>query len=73
MTYIVCIPDWSSTDHSLSVDFQLSDEEDSPVQPNKTNWMDKMVKHARTKSFFDPKGQKMLVSTTEFYISINTK
>jgi hypothetical protein len=62
----VCIPDRSSTDHSLPVDdFQLSDLEDSPVQHAETNLMDNMVKQAKTESFFDPKGQKMMVSISE--------
>ncbi|KDR15308.1 cap-specific mRNA (nucleoside-2'-O-)-methyltransferase 1 [Zootermopsis nevadensis] len=53
--------DRSSTDHSLPVDdFQLSDDEDSPVQHTETNLMDNMVKLAKSESFFDPKGQKMM-------------
>jgi len=71
MTSIVCISDWSSTDHSLPVDdFQLSDEEDSPVQHTEINLMNNMVKHTKPESFFDPKGQKMMVCIIEHYRSV---
>lgn len=68
------VPDRSSTDHSLPVDdFQLSDDEDSPVQHTETNLMDNMVKLAKSESFFDPKGQKMMVSIIKCCRSINLK
>jgi len=52
--------DRSSLERSLpDDDFRLSDE-DSPVHRTETSLMDVMVKHAKSESFFDPKGQKMM-------------
>jgi hypothetical protein len=72
MTCTVCISDRSSTDRSLpDDDVQLTDEEDSPVHHTGPSLMDVMVKHAKSESFFDPKGQKMMVSMSDWYRSIN--
>lgn len=63
MMCTICISDRSSPERSLpDDDFQLTDEEDSPVHRTETNLMDVMVKHAKSESFFDPKGQKIMVS-----------
>jgi hypothetical protein len=63
---ILFISDRSSTDHSLpDDDFQLSDDEDSPAQHTETSLMDNMVKHIKSERFYDPKGQKMMVSSMQ--------
>ena len=70
---IICISDRSSPERSLpDDDFQLTDE-DSPVHHTETNLMDIMVKHAKSESFFDPKGQKIMVSISKWYRTINKK
>ena len=35
--------------------------------------MDVMVKHAKSESFFESKGQKMMVSISKLYRTINNK
>jgi hypothetical protein len=72
MVCTIFISDRSSPERSLpDDDFQLSDEEDSPVHRTETSLMDVMVKHTKTESFFDPKGQKMMVSINKLYGTIN--
>jgi hypothetical protein len=64
MKFNIFISDRSSTDHSFQDDdLQLSDEEDSPAQHTETSLMDNMVKHIKSERFYDPKGQKMMVSS----------
>jgi hypothetical protein len=68
----ICVSDKSSTERSLpDDDFQLADEEDSPVHHTETNLMDVMVKHVKSESFFDTKGQKIMVSMSKCYRTIN--
>jgi len=70
----IFISDRSSPERSLpDDDFRLTDEEDSPVHRTETNLMDVMVKRAKSESFFDPKGQKMMVSISKLYRTINNK
>jgi len=74
MICTILISDRSSPERSLpDDDFQLTDEEDSPVHRTETNLMDVMVKHAKSESFFDPKGQKMMVSISKLYRTISNK
>jgi len=69
----ILVSDRSSLERSLpDDDFPLSDE-DSPVHRTETSLMDVMVKHAKSESFFDPKGQKMMVSISKLYRTINNK
>lgn len=74
---IICtifISDRSSPERSLpDDDFHLTDEEDSPVHRTETNLMDVIVKHAKPESFFDTKGQKMMVSISKLYRTISNK